>query len=328
MAAGASAQDQGAAPSLGSVEGQLLGHAEAGTPVVLLQYRLDAAGNPEGGPIARTETREDGAYLFTGVPIDPRTVYRLGTRIGGRLIASDPFTFPRSETRVVFNLRVPEVSTEPGALRGRELLWVAEPRAGQVWVTEVLHLENPTADQIDLGRAPLELPLPRDAQELEMLHFDLAEGTQERLGAKLLVSGRVPPGITRIAFRYLQPAPLGRVSWARSYAFPIDALRVLSPSDSVRIEGDRLAPAPPETYEDVTYMVWTREAIAPGEPLAARLSGIPISQWVLLPPVAGFAFLMAGIVLWFLWRRIGRGDGGGAPGPVQEAPRAPGSAGT
>ena len=222
----------------GTVEGQIEGHPEAATTVMLLQFRLNAEGQPEGGPIGRTETKAGGTYLFKDVPIDPDSVYRLGTRIAGRLVGSDPFTFKQGETRIVFNLRVPDVKSDPSALNARELLWIGEPSPGLLRTTEVLHLENSSQDLIDLERAPLELPIPADARHLEMLRLDLEDGQHERLGAKLLISGRVPPGTHAIAFRYLVPAPFGAVSWTRSYGFPIGALRVLSPNGVVQAEGE------------------------------------------------------------------------------------------
>jgi hypothetical protein len=184
------------------------------------------------------------------------------------------------------------------------LLWVAEPRTGQVWVTEVLHLENPTEDVIDLARTPLELPVPEEAEELEVLRLDLEEGSEQRLGPKLLVSGRVPPGLVVIAFRYRQPAPLGRVRWERRYAFPIGAWRVLAPQDTLQAEGEGLAAGPPETFQEVTFATWSRTELAPDALLAARLSGVPMSQWVLLFPLAGFALVMAGVVIVFVRRRL------------------------
>jgi hypothetical protein len=306
----------------GRVEGHIEGRSEAGLPVVLLQYRLNAEGQPEGGPIARTQTAEGGAYLFENVPVQADTVYRLGTRIEGRLIASDPFTFPKDATKVLFNLRLPSVRKDLSVLSAQELLWVAEPRPGSVWITEVIHLSNASPDVADTHEPPLSVPIPADAQDFEMLRLDDENGQTERLGERLLIRARFAPGLGVMAFRYRLPAWFGAASWTRAYPFAAARMRVLSPGGSVLAEGAGFSEAPPETFQDVSYTVWARESLAAGTPVTVRLSGIPILQVLLLAPLVGFAVLMGGIVFWFLKRRLG------SPATQTPAAQTPGSAGT
>jgi len=288
---------------MGRVEGKIEGHPEADRTVMLLQFRLNAEGQPEGGPIGRAKTAEGGTYVFTDVPIDPTTVYRLGTRIDEKLVGSDPFSFGENETVVMHDLRMPSVKSDTTALRARELMWVAEARTGHLWITEVLHLENPGKDTIALERAPLEMPLPPKAEEVEVLRMDLEEGHDERLGPKLLISGNVPPGVTVIAFRYRVSAPLGRADWSHTYAFPVGQWRVISPDRALRAEGEGLTAGEDETYDGVTYSVWSRQAIEPGTAMPVRFSGAPISQWILLTPLLGFGALLAALLIWYARRR-------------------------
>ncbi|MCH8882476.1 MAG: hypothetical protein IIA41_03140 [SAR324 cluster bacterium] len=296
---------QGPLPE-GVVTGSIVGHPDAGTTVVLLQFRLDAEGQPQGGPIDRTETRAGGRYEFTGVPIDPRTVYQLGTRIEGRLVGSDRFTFPGGERRVAVDLRAPQVSGDTGALRIQELLLIAEPRTGAAWITEVVHLTNPTQHTIESDRQPLELPIPQAAVELEILRMDPEEGRHERLGPKILVYGRFPPGVSVVAFRYLAPAPFGSTRLERTYSQPVAGLRVLTPAGGLTVSGPGFERGEREQFEEVAYDVWSRTAIAAGEPVAIALEGVPIRQWVLLVPLAGFFLVTGGVVVWFLRVRLNR----------------------
>jgi hypothetical protein len=309
------------------VEGHIEGHPQAGLPVVLLQYRLNAEGQPEGGPIARTQTVEGGNYLFESVPVRAETVYRLGTRIDGRLVASDPFTFPKGAKKVLFNLRVPSVQKDTTVLSAQELLWVAEPRPGSVWITEVVHLSNSSQDVVDTHESALSLPLPPDAADFEMLRLEDETGKHERLGERLLIRAQFAPGLGVIAFRYRLPAWLGTAGWTRAYPFAAGNVRVLSPGGSVRAEGEGFAESTPETFQDVAYTVWARAALPAGTPVTVRLTGIPILQPLLLVPIAGFAVLMAGLVWWFLRRRLGRAAGLSMPVPAPVQPP-PGNAGT
>jgi len=301
----ASAQQAGtASPPQGVVEGQIEGRSEAGLPVVLLQYRLDSEGQPQGGPIARTQTGEGGTYRFESVPVEASTVYRLGTRIDGRLIASDPFTFPSEGTRVRFDLRLPVVRKDLSTLSAQELLWVAEPRPGSVWITEVVHLSNSSSDAVDSQEAPLSLPIPTGARDFELLRLDDENGLHERLGERLLIRAHFGPGLNVIAFRYRLDAWLGGAGWTRGYPFEVARARLLAPLGSVRAEGEGFVESAPETFQDVTYAVWAREAVTAGSPLTLRLTGVPVLQMMLLLPLAGFALLMTALLAWFVRRRL------------------------
>jgi hypothetical protein len=265
--------------------------------------------------------------LFENVPVQADTVYRLGTRIDGRLVASDPFTFPKDAAKVVFNLRPPAVLKDQSVLSAQELLWVAEPRAGSVWITEVVHLSNSSPDAVDTHESPLSLPIPADAADFEMLRLEDESAQHERLGERLLIRGQFAPGLGVIAFRYRLPAWLGSAGWTRAYPFVAAKLRVLSPGGSVRAEGEGFAETAPETFQNVNYTVWAHEALAAGTPVTVRLTGVPILQPLLLAPLAGFALLMAGLVWWFLRRRLGSA----APDPRRAGALGqlpPGSAGT
>lgn len=288
----------------GVVSGTLVGHQQEGTPVVLLRFQLDGQGQPQGGPIGRTATDAQGGYRFADVPIDDRSVYRIGTRVGGRLVGSDPFTFPRGQQAVTVNLEVPGRSEDASGLRIDELLWVAEPATAGAWVTEVIHLTNPAADVIDTTRAPLELPLPGGTERFEMLRLDAEAAEHERLGPKLLLRGQLPPGTSVVAFRYRLPAPLGRVHWERRYDWPVAALRVLTPEGALQVSGPGLEPGAPETFEETTFSGLERREIAPGEPIALSLRGIPMAQWLFLLPLAGFAVVAGGLVWWFFRARL------------------------
>ena len=300
------AQEQaGEALPEGRIVGRIVGHPEAGRPVMLLQIRLDEQGQPTPSPIGRSETTEGGAYLFTGVPIDPLAVYQLGTRIDGRLVGSDPFTFHPGSNEVVHDLQPPGTLKETSALSFDEALIVIEPRAGAVSIVEVIHFHNPTSDVLETAGTPLELPVAPEADGLEIMRLDLDDAEHEWLGPKLLVHGKIPPGPGVIAFRYTASALLGSLDWVRFYPRAVNRLKIISPKGGgLRVSGGGLEPRAEEVFDGVAYAVWLREEPTPQSPLEITVSGLPIGQWMLLLPAGAFLVVMAGLVAWFLRRRL------------------------
>ena len=50
--------------------------------------------------------------------------------------------------------------------------------------------------------------------------------------------------------------------------------------------------------------MWLREEPTPQSPLEITVIGLPIGPWMLLLPAGAFLVVMAGLVAWFLRRRL------------------------
>ena len=293
----------------GTVQGRLIGNPAKGSlegaTVVLLWFHSNEQGKPASGPIGRQAAGKDGAFKFTNVPIDVKARYQLGSRVDGSLVGSQPFTFAPGEREVTVNLTVAEVVQDRSALSIAEALHILEPRVGKVWVTEVLHLQNGGTNVITTAQTPLELPLPGGADEFEVIRMDAGEGNHERIGPKLLVFGRFRPGITTIAFRYSLPATWGGASFEKSYALPIGELQVLAETGSLELSGPSLRAREAREMDRKTYQVWGASQLPAGATVTFAASGMPAPPWIYLLPLVGFFAIMAGLVLWFLRRRLG-----------------------
>jgi hypothetical protein len=305
LAAGAWAQTLPSGRVVGSIVGAKPPASVKGAKVVLVRFTLDAQGKPQGSPIQTQEADANGAFAFSDVPIDAHSLYQLGTQLGGNLIPSESFTFPAGQRTVRLNLRVPEVSADASSLRIAEALVALEPQVGGVWVTEVVHLENPTPNVIEGEKSPLEMTLPSGAGTFEMLRVDQPGGTHVREGDKLRVSGNLRPGRTTVAFRYRLAARLGSLSLEKSYPYAVQQMVVLVPAGSLRISSDRLDPRPPHQIEGQTYDAWSGPNIAARHPVALRATNIPIRQELLLIPSGVLLTVLGGIVFWYLRRRLG-----------------------
>jgi hypothetical protein len=289
---------------MGTIQGAPEGVNLAGTRVVLVQFRISDEGQPKGQPIRSETVGADGKYAFTDVPIEPRTVYQVGATVGSQVVGSQPFTFPAGEREVLLDLHYPRLVTDSSAVRIEQGLIAVEPRRGALLVTEVLHLINPGENVIEGVQRPLELSLPAAADKLEFLREIEESNGHERLGGKLLIYGNLEPGRTTVAFRYRLPVWLGSVELSKQYPHGVARLSVLSPEGSLRLHDERFTPQGTQTLGDAQYDSWVATDIPARQRISVHLSGVPVRQEIYLIPTAGFAVLMAGVVVWFLRRRL------------------------
>jgi len=303
------------------VVGRIIGAAPkevAGAKVVLVRFKLDTQGVPQGVPVQTQAADGQGRYEFKQVPVDPRAVYKLGAAIADRLVSSDPFTFPEGKRLVQLDLHVPGLVSDPAGLHFKQALLAFEPAVGAVLVTEVLHVGNPTANVIDVANAPLELNLPAGATDLEMVRQDQEGADHTLLGQKLLVYGRIHPGETTIVFHYRVGAALGTMRADMRYPYPVDELLVLAPQGSLTLVSEQLSPGQPRKLEGASYDVWTSRQVQAQHTVALRAQGIPLRQELFLIPLLGFFAVMAGVVLWFIRRRMREApDSGPDRGPLR-----------
>jgi len=294
----------------GRIVGKIVGAAAketAGAKVVLVQFKLDAQGTPQGAPIQTTSADAQGRFEFRQVPIDTQAVYKLGTRISGRLVASEPFTFPDGKREVRLDIVVPAVVSSTQGLHFRQALLAIEPAVGAAWVTEVLHVDNPTGNVIDVTNQPLELSLAENASDLVVMRTDLEAESHTQVGPKLMVYGRIQPGESTIAFRYRMGAALGSLRMEKVWPHPVDDVLVVAPQGTLKLVSEQLSPKPTQKFDGLPYDAWGVPAVAAQRSVSLLAKGIPVPQWLYLIPLAGFFAVMSGVVWWFLSRRLPRG---------------------
>lgn len=293
----------------GQVVGRIVGAAPkeaAGAKVVLVKFTLDAQGVPQGAPIQMQDADSQGRYKFNQVPIDLRAVYKLGARVAGRLVASEPFTFPEGQRLVQLNLTVPGLVSDATGLYFKQALVAFEPTVGAVWVTEVMHVGNPTTNVIDAVNAPIELNVPEGASDLKMIREEQEAANHSHLGSKLLVYGRIQPGDTTIAFRYRLGAALGAVQVEKRYPHAVEEMLVLAPKGSLKLVSEQLSPRQPQQFEGVTYDTWGSQRMPADRTVLVKAQGIPIRQELFLIPLLGFFAAMGGMLWWFFRKRLPR----------------------
>ena len=292
----------------GKVSGKITGveaGALSGIKVVLLQYVLNAKGEPHGNPIQFQQTGENGAYQFEEVPIDRKAVYRVGSNLKGMQVSSKPFTFSSTEYQVVVNLHAPQLTSDSSAVEIAEAIIVLDPFKAMVWITEVLHLHNPGPDVVEGEAHPLRLSLPPAMENLEVLKSIRKEGGYELKGGALLVWGNLSPGITTVAFRYSLPVALGSLDLQNTFPYPLKGMSVYAPQGNLQVSADSLDGPEQREMSKKIYDAWSWKGPLPaGLSLSLSISGVPMRQEWLLLLLLVFVLAAGGVVLWFVRARL------------------------
>lgn len=297
----------------GKVSGRVLGldggKIPAGARVELIRFTIDAQGKLNGKAIAEVPLDATGSYAFATVPLGGNAVFKVAVLAdGGGTASSNPFVLTPEKPELELDLQLRKQKSAqggtlqkpiPGGLRITEAVVFVEPIRAHVWVTEAVHIDAPPGGVSRAGR-PLELSIPKDAEELEMIQEIQPGGTHQRLGEKLLVHGDLPPGRTSLVFRYRLSAAFGSAEIVKRYPLPTHFISVLMPQGALRLKSEGFSPQDDRKIQGKIFHAWSRENVAAGTVVELAISGIPFRQEIFLATLALFLPLAAGILVWFL----------------------------
>ena len=220
--------------------------------------------------------------------------------------------------KITLNLTgFPQLIEDRSALRIQEVRIAFEPSGGGAFVTEVVHYINPTRDIMEGEKTPFEIPIPAEAESVEMIYTDNQKETHRREGARVLVYSNLPPGRTTVAFRYRLAAGWGSLSLQKRYGLPVANFFVLSPEGLLTLNSEGFARDDIRTFEKTRFDSWVRKGIEAGQTVTLTVSGLPIRQSVLLPLIGVFLAIMAGVVVWYWRKRIPREEKAASVSPAQ-----------
>ncbi|MGH2402845.1 MAG: hypothetical protein ACRDGN_00130 [bacterium] len=174
-----------------------------------------------------------------------------------------------------------------------------EAHPGYVRISEVLHLENPTARELS---KEVTIPLPAGARFVTY-HEGLFRPRVE--ADRIIDRMTIGPGMHRVVYAY-SVAGAGEVDLGRRAAMPIDRVDVLSLAPT-QVRSDVLAAAPPVTSQGRTYLRATGRLSAPGT-LTLAVTGVPaLRRW----PAPAAAATMGAMLLIGLAVAMSRAGVGG-----------------
>ena len=292
------------------VSGQVLAPKESKLPssglvVVLLKFVLDANGQLQtSGPVARTQTAPSGQFKFNPMSLEPQAAYQLGSRYEGNFVQSDFFFLAPGQTEATVNLLIPGVSENVEDLAVQNAALVLEAGVGQLVITEVLTVQNPTQDVIDTTKNPLRFDLPKNYENFNLLH-QAAESTKdyELLGMRLQFYRLFPPGETTLVFQYRVAVWLGSYELEKHYPYFLKAGRVLVPVGQLKLQSADLNYVQVEQMGENQLDAW--EFVSLNEPtLRLHVDSVPMQQAIYAYLGVGLFFILMGLAYAFIKFRL------------------------
>lgn len=297
----------------GSVVNRSGGKTYAGV-VVTLEWQ--ANGKTER---RQATTDAEGAFVFTGLPVDDTTAMTLSVTVEGKPIRREGVALSTWTPEVVADLEVVEASGDPSKVHVSRLTTILTPSEAPqiVPVIEFWEIHNdgetPFAQTDAKGRVVgFLIPLPEGALNIQI------EGEQtpaEIEGTTLVLTQPLPPQATFLSVSYAVPKAK-RFSLKRALTFPVGEVLVLTGKGAWSVTSRDFTRGEPVDIHGTSYEAYTRHRLEKGATLEIAFKKgqgtVPSSGghlWVLLLLVAGGSVIAGGILgSWWVQSKSNRPD--------------------
>lgn len=322
-----------ATAATGQVSGKII-NKNMGLPVTASQEVMLHIWDQQNDDInmLHAQSASDGAFLFTGVDLQPQYVYGTMAVFDGVTYVSQIVPPKEGSNQLQLDVPVYETVQDASAIQVDQMHVLFEFAADGLQTTEIYALSNTgirtvrDAVKLDDGKtATMRYPLPKDADYI-FFQPDTSDRFVKFPGGFADTSPLLPGGQgDRFAVQYMVPYTL---QGAFEYTAPVNikALNFLLPQGSgVTLKGDGLAGPQPVTLEaGKSYEVYALSDIRAGQSLHVTLSGNPAvgskpaaTRDLSLPLGLGGGFLGLALIaagIWW-WRRPEPGDDDEEEGP-------------
>jgi hypothetical protein len=306
MLLGAASASAIAAPTDGTVTGQLLnkttgGGSTAGTSVMLVTF-----GRKEQAPLGQQTIQADdsGRYTFNGVDRDPNNVYLTVARFQNVNYPSDtPFQLTDQATTQA-DITVYDATTTDEAIQLESLnLLVMGADKGIVQCMEMGALIN-NSDRTFVT------PDPQDQQLANAVKFALpkgALGVQMQTGFSdqdvipgvggIQVTSPIPPGRHQFAMSFQLPYSGSNVDVSMQVPYPTSSYSMYLPNAGISLQGSPLQSGGPTQLGGQTYSLFTASNVAKSTMIGGQLAGLGGASGI---PTNQLALISLGVVLFVI----------------------------
>ncbi len=294
----------------GVVVNQSTGHAQPDAKVTLVGALSDGS-----DPMTRSVVADrKGRYRFDDLPTGEDRFYAIDVVHDGGLFSGTALTLPSdTDEQPVFDTRIKvwDTTTEPDVILIAHNDIFVTPGDGALDVIESVTVNN-LSDSAYIGRGmksggdsdtpSLGFALPRGAADggVQILDASLELPALVETDFGFGVTAAIPPGESRVTYRYRVPGSVGSFDLSRTAVYPIVQFSVHA-GEGFDIRSNRLAPDGSVTVGGIDYTRWsTSEAVEGGNQLqmiaiqeATGTSGIATA--ILASVFASVILLGAGI---------------------------------
>ncbi len=311
-------------PGPGVISGQVLngtaGQASpAGLPVVLRVF--------DQFSLAReitVTTSVSGSFAFEDLNTEPGWVYVAGLEYGGVPYSTDIITLTAGSPVREAPVMVYETGRDAAAIAVERLHWFVEFDEDQLLVAELYFWSN-DGDTVYVGAQPgavLTYTLPAGVQNLTIDGAEIG-GRFQATADGLVDTLPLPPGqgSRQMLLRYTVPyEDGGSLTLARTLPVLVRNLNVLVADAGQQMQVPGLQNNPPRQVEGASYLNYSGNQLAAGQPVALELSNLPAitdeaasaaatvtanSPWLGIGLAVVGGLVMLGVVAYALRRRPG-----------------------
>jgi hypothetical protein len=267
------------AASLGTFTGMLSngsgGAIPAGQSVTLVGLDQDQTGSYQKVSELQSPVNGDGSYRFTGVAVALNRAFLIVSSYAGIEYQSDPVIVKDATTSYSIPITIYDKTNDFNGLTLDQVhLKFDLSSQNIISVTELFIVTNPGKQVVFVnsdGTAIPFLPVPTGASGVQ---FQLAQGSAQLLNATGGFA-LLPGSDKQYGFLASFSMPYTKsLKYNQLFTLPVSSLTVFVPQ-GVRLSGDQLTSAGPQTIQSQTYQMYQSNKMAAGSSLSMALSGKP-----------------------------------------------------
>ena len=297
--------------SLGNITGTLANGSGGGIPdgqnVTLVGLDQDQTGSFQKALELQSPVNHDGSYSFTGVEVALNRAFMVVTSYGGVEYQSDPVIVKDATTNFSIPITIYDKTNDFNILTVDQVhLKFDVSSQNVIQVTELFIVTNPGKQVVVVSSDGTSIPFLQVPAGASSVQFQLAQGSAQLLNATggfaLLPGADKQYGfLVSFSMPYVKS-----LKYNQLFTLPISSLTVFVPQ-GMRLSGEQLAAAGPQTIQSQTYLMYQSNKMAAGSSLSLALSGTPGAstgfnldrQTIVLISIGfvGILFIGAGIYL-------------------------------
>jgi hypothetical protein len=292
-----------------TVQGQIIPPSEdkiplEGLAVNILKYTLNPQGAlVNGGSISQSQTNNLGQYQFIDLPGNKRAAYRVSSEFEGNPLFSE-FFFLKSDNEVVkVDIKIPGYSDNSNLLQISQVTFFLEIGLGELVVTEVMRILNPTNGIIVTKKSPLAIELPLVPESFRVMNENMLMGKDYEWQGRL-VEFKYPfkSGETTLIFQYPIPTNWGQYNLRKVFARSVDIVSIYA-TPQLTINVDNFQLIGEELMGKIRFNKW-QSTFSEITEFTVTVKNIPIPHFVFYLAGILVFLILSLITAWFLKYRL------------------------
>lgn len=269
------------------------GTPSVGTTVVLMKITMSRQASVV--PVGNKKTDISGQVKFEVEASEEKVFYRLNVLLDDQVIGSDPMRPKGGESLVSFHIRLPETIEGVEQLNFQRNILIFDLMADAVRITEILNLENPTQNSVDIRKHPFSKSIPGNLYNFQVLEgktgFDISL-TEGKINFSLVV----PPGRHQLFYSYHLPAGSDLI-FNSSLPPNLKEVELIVPGNTLDVSFENTRETIVKSMKQSNNRTYSSQLLkldSPRQMVGIHIKNLPMSQKQLFYPA-----IILGIILLF-----------------------------